>query len=160
MKAKIYQVDAFTDILFSGNPAAVCPLHGGWPDQLIMQNIAMENNLAGMAFIIHEGDDYLNNIKQIKARGIIITAGGKECDFVSRFFDPQSGIDEYPVTGSAHTILTAYWSKRLNKSELTARQLSRREGFLICRNKNERTEISGKARLYMAGEIDLSPLAY
>ncbi len=97
----------------------------------------------------------LNKIKNIEAGGIIITAKGNDCDFVSRYFGPQSGIDEDPVTGSAHTTLTPYWSKILNKDELKAIQLSKRKGFLICRNKNERTEISGKARTYMIGEITI-----
>jgi predicted PhzF superfamily epimerase YddE/YHI9 len=97
----------------------------------------------------------LNKISYIKARGIIITAKGNDCDFVSRFFAPQSGINEDPVTGSAHTTLTPYWSKILNKNELIAFQLSKRKGLLICRNKNDRTEISGKAITYMIGEIKL-----
>jgi PhzF family phenazine biosynthesis protein len=257
MNLKIYQVDAFTDRLFSGNPAAVCPLLNSWLDESIMQHIAMENNLAETALYICKDSKYhirwftpvtevdlcghatlaaayilinyenyqgneinfhsrsgilnirnddtyltmnfpadsiekmdltdelkscfnlkplevwkgitdylfifkneeqirkikydLNKISQMKARGIIITAKGKDCDFVSRFFAPQSGINEDPVTGSAHTTLTPYRSKILNKNELTAIQLSKRQGFLICRKKNERIEISGKAKLYMKG---------
>jgi predicted PhzF superfamily epimerase YddE/YHI9 len=72
---------------------------------------------------------------------------------VSRFFAPQSGINEDPVTGSAHTTLTPYWSNRLKKNELTARQLSKRGGFLLCKNKKEKIEISGNAIVYMIGEI-------
>jgi PhzF family phenazine biosynthesis protein len=261
MKLKIYQVDAFTDELFSGNPAAVCPLSDNWLDESIMQIIAMENNLPETAFYIHKDNNYhirwftpttevdlcchatlaaayvifyyenykdtninfksksgilnvkrdneyltmnfptdtikkikttdeikscfdmepietikgktdymlvyeneeqiknikydLKKISRIKARGIIITAKGKDCDFVSRFFAPQSGINEDPVTGSAHTTLTPYWSKILNKNELTAIQLSNRKGFIICRNKNDRVEISGKAKIYMVGEIEI-----
>jgi PhzF family phenazine biosynthesis protein len=259
MKINIYHVDAFTDKLFSGNPAAVCPLSGIWPDDSILQCIAFENNLAETGFYLpdksnyhirwftpsvevdlcghgtlaaahvlfnhenHEGDniyfnsrsgilnvkkendlitldfpsdkferiklteevtscfniapvdafkgktDYmiifknedqilnikydLTKIRGLKARGVIITARGNECDFVSRFFAPQSGIDEDPVTGSAHTTLIPYWSGVLNRQELTAIQLSARRGYLICRNKNDRVEISGKSRTYMTGEI-------
>jgi PhzF family phenazine biosynthesis protein len=260
MNINIYQVDAFTDKLFSGNPAAVCLLEH-WLDDEILQNIAMENNLAETAFYInkqdhfeirwftptievdlcghatlatahvlinHEGftedkirfisprsgvlnvfnqGEYLTldfpadvykqvqvtekiqagfNIKVLeaylgktdymlvfkdehqirklevdlnllakleKSRGIIVTAPGINSDFVSRFFAPQSGINEDPVTGSAHTTLTPYWSDKFDKQELTAYQLSQRGGYLKCKNMGERVEISGKARTYMIGEI-------
>lgn len=259
MEIKLYQIDSFTDKIFSGNPAAVCPLESEWLDDEFMQNIALENNLAETAFYIFKNNNYhirwftpsvevdlcghatlasayvlfnfegyrnneinfhsrsgilnvrksndyltlnfptdslrkvsvvdefipcfnispieiykgktdymlvfenedqiknieydLSKISKINARGIIITAKGYNSDFVSRFFAPQSGIDEDPVTGSAYVTLTPYWSKVLNKSELTAIQLSKRQGFLICKNLNDRTEISGKAALYMKGEI-------
>ncbi len=262
MKVTIYQVDAFTDTLFSGNPAAVCPLQERWLDDATMQKIAFENNLSETAFylrnnnqlyirwftpstevdlcghatlasahvlfnheqysqsviqfnsrsgiltvkkengflvmdfpadtiettgiteeirscfdiqpqelyrgktdymLVYGNEEQIKNIRcnlasiaQIKARGIIITAPGNDCDFVSRFFAPQSGVDEDPVTGSAHTTLTPYWSKRLNKDALRAVQLSKRRGFLRCRNKGERVEISGKAVTYMTGEITVS----
>lgn len=261
MKVKIFQVDAFTDELFKGNPAAVCPLQSNWLNDSVMQNIAFENNLAETAFyikdengyhirwftpsvevdlcghatlasahvifnhenydgdfvnfnsrsgilnvkkdndlltmnfpadtiekqiltdefkecfdiqpvevykgktdfmMVFENEEQIRNIKYdlskislIKARGIIITAKGDKCDFVSRFFAPQSGINEDPVTGSAHTTLTPYWSKILDKNELTANQLSNRKGFLICRNLGDRIEISGKAITYLTGEIDV-----
>jgi PhzF family phenazine biosynthesis protein len=89
----------------------------------------------------------------VLARGIIVTAPGKEVDFVSRFFAPQSGVPEDPVTGSAHTTLMPYWAKRLNKKELTARQLSKRTGDLKCTLNGSRVAISGQAVLYMTGEI-------
>ena len=95
----------------------------------------------------------LASIAKLNGRGLIITAPGKEVDFVSRFFAPQSGIDEDPVTGSAHTSLTPYWSKKLNKTFLAAKQLSKRGGTLFCKNNGTRIEISGEARLYMVGEI-------
>jgi len=259
MKLKIYQVDAFTDKVFSGNPAAVCPLDQ-WLDDELMQNIAMENNLAETAFYVKSGNEYhirwftpklevdlcghatlaaafvlfnfenhtdaeirfhsprsgelivtrhgdsltlnfpsdsikpveltseltagfnlkpveaykgktdymlvfeneslvkelipeIDIIAKIAARGIIITAPGDTADFVSRFFAPQSGIDEDPVTGSAHTTLTPFWAKRLGKNELSAIQLSGRKGYLNCKYLNERVEISGQARLYLKGEI-------
>jgi len=256
---KIYQIDAFTDKIFSGNPAAVCPLVE-WPDNRLLQNIAMENNLAETAFYVKKGSDYeirwftpavevalcghatlaaayvlfhfenytgeeitfrtrqsgllkvrrdgeyltlnfpsdtlkevadadlftdcfnigpeeiykgntdymlvfehedhirnlqpdLRAISRLACRGIIATARGSKADFVSRFFAPQSGIDEDPVTGSSHTSLIPYWAGILGKNEMTALQLSRRGGFLRCRYLNDRVEISGKARLYMIGEI-------
>jgi PhzF family phenazine biosynthesis protein len=259
MKLKIYQIDAFTDKVFSGNPAAICPLDK-WMDDSLMQKIAMENNLAETAFYVKAGSEYqirwftptvevdlcghatlasafvlfnhenhaeaeirfysprsgkllatkqgdsltlnfpsdtiepvelvseltagfnimpveaykgktdfmlvFENESQIKelipsieliakmdARGIIVTAPGDEVDFVSRFFAPQSGVNEDPVTGSAHTSLTPYWAKRLGKNELSTIQLSKRKGWLNCKYLNERVEISGKARLYLKGEI-------
>jgi len=261
MKIRMYQVDAFADRIFTGNPAAVCPLPDKWLENTVMQNIAMENNLAETAFYIirdtkyhirwftpqvevdlcghatlatghvlfnHEKysgseiefesksgvlkvrkekefvvlnfptdtlkqvdltndvtecfdvkpvevykgkSDYMlvfknegqiknirYNLKRINesdGRGVIITARGNDVDFVSRFFAPQCGIEEDPVTGSAHTTLTPYWSKVLNKDLLKAKQLSRRGGMLVCRNLGSRTEISGLAKTYLVGEISL-----
>ena len=259
MKLKIYQIDAFTDKVFSGNPAAVCPLDQ-WLDDKLMQKIAMENNLAETAFYVKSLNEYqirwftptvevdlcghatlatafvlfnfenhpdsqinflsprsgkLTVIKQddqltlnfpadilepvetfkeltdgfnilpveilkgktdymlvfeneiqiteiipqfdkialLKARGVIVTAPGKRVDFVSRFFAPQSGVNEDPVTGSAHTSLTPYWATKLRKNELTAVQLSKRKGHLNCKLLDDRVEISGQARLYLKGEI-------
>lgn len=260
MKLPLYQVDAFTDKLFSGNPAAVCPLEDWLPDEL-MQNIAMENNLAETAFVVprdadfqirwftptvevdlcghatlaaahilfdHQqhpdneirfhsrsgvlpvrkhGDslildfpadkihavevlsaftdalkmkpieaykglsDYMfvfenesqisslqpdfRALSELDARGIIVTAKGNDVDFVSRFFAPQVGIDEDPVTGSAHTTLTPYWAGVLGKNELTAIQISSRRGYLQCKYLGERVEIRGKAKTYLKGEITL-----
>lgn len=259
MKQKIYQVDAFTDKVFSGNPAAVCPL-SNWLEDSLLQKIAMENNLAETAFYVKQGEQYqirwftpsvevdlcghatlaaafvlfnfenhIGNtiefyssrsgllsvsrlgdyltlnfpsdtyerieqfqeltsgfshkpiealkgktdymlifenedqvrglvpnfgvISKLKARGVIVTAKGNDVDFVSRFFAPQSGINEDPVTGSAHTTLTPYWAKKLGKNVLTAIQLSERKGYLNCKYLNDRIEISGKAKLYLIGEI-------
>jgi PhzF family phenazine biosynthesis protein len=261
MKLPIYQIDAFTDHLFAGNPAAVVPLQEWLPDE-VMLNIAAENNLAETAFFIPteagfhirwftpfieidlcghatlatayvifklqnyhdeiirfnsrsgeltvtmDGDwltlnfpidvyqiavpppalveslrsitmmevykgksDYLVVLDSeeavrdldldiivlstIPARGIIITASGSDVDFVSRFFAPQSGIDEDPVTGSAHTTLIPYWSEKLSKTTLTARQLSKRGGYLKCELDGERVNIGGQARLYLQGEINI-----
>ena len=260
MKIQMFQVDAFTEKLFGGNPAAVCILTQPLPDE-IMQKIAAENNLAETAFILKQGDtfsirwctpkvevdlcghatlasshvifnhlnypdkiirftsrsgilevrqegdllilnfpsdmpqkgclgrsvtdslgmdpveilkgktDYMlvyENQAQIEAldpdfgrlgkanvRGIIVTAKGKDCDFVSRFFGPMVGINEDPVTGSAHTNLIPYWSARLGKKEMTAIQLSERRGHLLCKDLGERVEIGGKAVTYLVGEIDV-----
>jgi PhzF family phenazine biosynthesis protein len=97
----------------------------------------------------------LQLIAKIKARGVIVTAPGSKVDFVSRFFGPQVGVPEDPVTGSAHTSLTPIWSKKLNKHSLSAMQLSPRGGFLECKLKNDRVEISGMAVTYLQGEIFL-----
>lgn len=262
MKIKMFQVDAFTDKLFGGNPAAVCILDAWLPEDQL-QAIAAENNLAETAFITTNEDgfnirwftpvvevdlcghatlaaahvlfhhlgfdgeeiafhshrsgtllvrntgnmltlnfpvDVFNKtdapaaliqglgiepmetykgktdymavlpseadvlalrpdfalLSTIDARGIIVTAMGDTTDFVSRFFAPQSGINEDPVTGSAHTTLTPYWAKELLKDELSAIQLSERRGYLWCRNLGSRVHISGKAVTYMVGEIEVA----
>ena len=263
-KIKLYQVDAFTDKLFSGNPAAVCILDT-WLDDELMQSIGNENNLAETAFVVPKGKDFeirwftptvevdlcghatlasafvlfnihhfpdsvirfhsprsgrlavekkgdmlfldfptdtleilpeeqndvmekcigikpiesykgktdyiavienesllknlqpdLNEVSKLKARGLIVTAKGDEVDFVSRFFAPQSGINEDPVTGSAHTSLLPLWSKKSGKNKLIAYQLSQRSGQLVCEFKNDRCMIGGKARLYLTGEITMN----
>jgi len=262
-RIKIYQIDAFTDRLFSGNPAAVCILDV-WISDELMQSIGNENNLAETAFIVPNGQDFeirwftptvevdlcghatlasafvlfnildypgslirfhsarsglllvekkddmlfldfptdkleilteeqsivieecigikpidlykgktdyiavienesslqilqpdLEKISKLKARGLIVTAKGDNVDFVSRFFAPQSGVNEDPVTGSAHTSLIPLWSKRLGKNKLIANQLSKRGGRLVCEFKNDRCAIGGKARIYLTGEINL-----
>jgi PhzF family phenazine biosynthesis protein len=293
MQLEIYQVDAFCKELFSGNPAAVCPL-ASWPADELMQQIAAENNLSETAFYVKEaahpedghyhirwftptvevdlcghatlatahvifnhkdfkgdtvrfasrsgelrvkkaGDlltldfpadtitpipvtddmclwfdqrpeeaykgktDYMLVFAQeadivnlqpnlavieklTEARGVIATAPGDSAakgaaaskgdtaskgdakadpktdavDFVSRFFGPQSGVPEDPVTGSAHTTLTPYWSKRLGKKDLTAQQLSARKGFLQCKDAGNRIEISGRAKTFLAGSLHTS----
>jgi len=93
-------------------------------------------------------------LRKLNCRGIITTAPGHQADYVSRFFAPAIGIDEDPVTGSAHTKLTPYWSKRLNKKELWAEQLSPRGGRLMCRNLGEYVELLGNARKYLEGYIN------
>lgn len=262
MTIPIYQVDAFTDQLFCGNPAAVCPLTT-WLSHEKMQQIAAENNLSETAFFIpgtngadfdlrwftpttevklcghatlatahvlyqHLGysapsvnfetlsgiltvqktsdgylmnlptdwlhpvappasllealnllplevfqgrEDYLvivesqeqvadlrpdfNKLILLKGRGVIVSAPGKGVDFVSRAFFPNFGIDEDPVTGSAHTTLTPYWAKRLNKNELTARQISARSGSLTCRYLGDRVDLIGKAVTFLKGSFEL-----
>lgn len=259
LKLDLYQVDAFTDRIFGGNPACVVPLEAWLPDELLLK-IAMENAVAETAFfvvkkdsihlrwftpeiemdlcghatlatahvlktILHyteepilfdtlsgrltvtmSGDLYALNfpsrkpepaalpdslrdafdrmpvetlrsrdyvlvyeseqdIRDIKLNrqifdsvnldpgGVIITAPGERCDFVSRFFTPQASILEDPVTGSAHCSLIPYWSARLNKKTLTALQLSARVGELLCVDEGERVLIKGKARTYSQGVL-------
>ena len=88
-------------------------------------------------------------------RAFVVTAPGEECDFVSRFFGPGYGVPEDPVTGSAHCMLTPYWSRRLGRPRLLARQLSRRGGELVCEDRGERTAISGQTVEYLRGTITL-----
>ena len=260
MKLPIYQVDAFTNQLFSGNPAAVVLSDSELPSST-MQSIASENNLSETAFVTGTGDtfqirwftptvevdlcghatlaaahvlfrhlsykgesvafssrsgplyvkeageilfldfptddisevlapevlieglnckplevykgrdDYLvifehqddiislspdlSLISRVPARGVIVSGPGYDADFVSRFFAPQSGVPEDPVTGSAHTTLIPYWSKRLGKKDLSAKQLSKRGGELVCKDAGERVEIGGRAMTYLVGEISI-----
>ncbi len=257
----IYQIDAFTNQIFQGNPAAVIPL-SEWISEDLMQKIAQENNLAETSFfvpvengfhirwftpsveidlcghatiaaayvlfnvlgldsneiifdslsgplkvtknenwltldfpvdvyqvavpppalvesmksatfleVLKGRSDYMvvlgseaevQNLdldiialSTIPTRGVIVTAKGDDLDFVSRFFAPQSGIDEDPVTGSTHTTLTPYWADKLHKTALSAKQISKRGGYLNCELIGDRVKISGEARLYLTGEIEI-----
>jgi predicted PhzF superfamily epimerase YddE/YHI9 len=112
--------------------------------------------------VILESEDQIKNLNinfallnQIKARGLIVSAKGSDCDFVSRFFAPSAGVNEDPVTGSAHTSLIPYWSKKLKKTKLLAKQISSRGGVLFCEEKNDRVLIGGKAVEYLKGKINL-----
>ena len=96
-----------------------------------------------------------NLLSKVEARGVIVTAPGTDVDFVSRFFAPQCGINEDPVTGSAHCTMVPYWSKILDKAQLSACQLSKRGGALQCKYQGDRVELSGQARLYLRGEIEI-----
>ena len=89
------------------------------------------------------------------AKAVIVTAPGDEVDFVSRFFAPTYGIDEDPVTGSAHCTLVPYWSRKLGRRELAARQVSARGGELRCVDRGERVDIAGEAALYLRGTIEV-----
>lgn len=260
MLLPFYQVDAFTDRLFGGNPAGVCPLDKWLPDDT-MQKIAMENNVSETAFFVRnnngfhirwftptvevnlcghatlasahvifnhlgyndekvvfesksgtlkvrrEGEmlvldfpanmpartalpddfvkalnitpiqcfrgkeDYLllyksqqeiealypdfRYLEKVDARAVIVTAPAEKADFVSRFFAPRVGVDEDPVTGSAHTVLIPFWAEKLGKTEMKALQLSRRGGTLFCRLRGDRVDIGGKAVTFLKGEISL-----
>jgi PhzF family phenazine biosynthesis protein len=95
-------------------------------------------------------------LKKLDSLGIIATAPGDDCDFVSRFFAPGAGIDEDPVTGSAHCTLIPYWAGQLGRNKLSARQISQRGGELFCELAGDRVRIGGKAVLYLRGEIDVA----
>jgi PhzF family phenazine biosynthesis protein len=95
----------------------------------------------------------LSILKKFPSRGTIVTAEGDEADFVSRFFAPQLGVDEDPVTGSAHTAMIPYWADKLGKTKLSAIQLSKRKGYLDCELIGDRVLISGSAITYLKGEI-------
>ena len=112
---------------------------------------------------IYENEEEILNLKpdfkkviDLTGQGLIVTAPGLHHDFVSRYFCPKYGINEDPVTGSAHTTLIPYWSDKLGSKKLLAKQVSTRGGELFCENKDERVLIGGNAVLYMKGNINIS----
>jgi len=94
-------------------------------------------------------------VSQLEAFAVMATAPGDDSDFVCRFFAPKAGIPEDPVTGSAYCTLIPYWSKKLGKKELHARQVSARGGKVFCEDRDDRVGIGGNAVLYMRGTIDV-----
>jgi predicted PhzF superfamily epimerase YddE/YHI9 len=101
----------------------------------------------------------LLRVAALTAQGVVVTAPGDDCDFVSRYFAPAVGIPEDPVTGSTHCTLIPYWSERLGKKDLFARQISRRGGELFCRDRGDRVSIDGEAVTYVEGRIQLDSSA-
>ena len=95
----------------------------------------------------------IEKIAELDSRGLIISAKGEATDFTSRVFGPNVGVDEDPVTGSAHALLATYWGDVLNLKKMKARQASKRGGELICEVLENHVEITGKAKLYLQGEI-------
>lgn len=113
--------------------------------------------------IVLENEEFVKDLKpnfelfkQIHSHGVIISSIGKTVDFVSRMFAPNQGINEDPVTGSAHTVLIPYWTEKLGKKNFRALQVSNRVGELLCEDLGNRVKISGKAMLYATGNLFLS----
>lgn len=115
--------------------------------------------------LVYDSEEDVKNISinrhffdqiNLETGGVIVTAKGDSCDFVSRFFTPQASILEDPVTGSAHCSLIPFWAARLQKNELEAQQISERKGYLKCINQGNRVRISGEARTYAVGHIWIS----
>ncbi len=111
-------------------------------------------------FLVYETEQEVAEIEpnfaallKIPTHAVIVTAKGDNCDFVSRFFAPEVGVYEDPVTGSAHCNLIPFWAQRLGKNELYARQISTRGGELFCELQGDRVKIGGSAVLYLKGEI-------
>lgn len=127
--------------------------------------------LGGAPRSLYQGRDYLavfesqkeiaslrpdfRRLAELPNEGVIVTAPGDNCDFVSRFFAPKLGIDEDPVTGSTHCALIPFWARRLDRKTLHARQLSRRGGELFCEERGDRVGIGGHAVTYLSGQIDV-----
>jgi PhzF family phenazine biosynthesis protein len=139
-------------------PGQLCPVPKGLtealgraPRQMLAARkyLAIFDDEADVAAIAPD----LAVIARLDRDGLIISAPGREVDFVSRYFAPHAGIPEDPVTGSAHCTLVPYWSKRLGKKQLTARQISPRGGELACEDRGDRVVVSGSAVLYLEGRI-------
>jgi PhzF family phenazine biosynthesis protein len=145
---------------FPARPATPCAL----PDELQrgLGGHARQALRAGDYMVVYESEEEVRELKpdftllaRLDCRGIIVTAKGRDADFVSRFFAPASGIDEDPVTGSAHCTLIPYWSEKLDKRRLRARQVSQRGGELFCEDRGARVEIAGHAVRYSEGFLYL-----
>jgi PhzF family phenazine biosynthesis protein len=111
---------------------------------------------------VFDSEDAVRSLRPDMARvaaldrmAVIATAPGRDCDFVSRFFAPAVGVPEDPVTGSAHCTLVPYWSRRLGRPRLFARQVSARGGELWCEDRGERVGIAGHCVKYLEGTIEL-----
>lgn len=145
---------------FPSRPAEPAPLTdsvtealGARPKELLrsrdlMAVFAAEEDVAGLS------PDF-TLVSQLDAAGVIATSPGRRVDFVSRFFAPAMGVPEDPVTGSTHCTLVPYWSERLGKTSLAARQVSRRGGELRCEDRGDRVAIGGEAVCYLTGEIEV-----
>ena len=103
--------------------------------------------------IVETIDPNIEKIAELDSRGLIVSAKGETTDFTSRVFGPNVGVDEDPVTGSAHALLATYWGDVLNLQKMKARQASKRGGELICEVLENNVKITGKAKLYLQGEI-------
>lgn len=106
--------------------------------------------------VVRELKPDMDALKNFERVGVIATAPGIDADFVSRFFAPRVGVPEDPVTGSAHCSLIPFWAERLGKTELFARQISKRGGELFCRLVGDRVRIGGHAKIYKRGELNVS----
>lgn len=143
---------------FPSRPASSCPI----PDNLVQALGAQPQEvlLARDYLVVYDSEDTIlsvcpdmEQLLKLDCLGIIVTAQGKDADFVSRFFAPKAGVPEDPVTGSAHCTLVPYWSEKLNKKTLHALQVSRRGGELLCEDLGDRVKISGHAVTYLEGFI-------
>src|SRR5258706_417658 len=155
MKIPLYQVDAFAP-----RPAQACVVQNGLAEAL---GAAPKIVLAARDYLcVFESEDQvmalapnMTKLAELDRFAVIVTAPGRDCDFVSRFFAPSKGVPEDPVTGSAHCTLIPYWAERLKKTKLHARQLSKRGGELWCELRGDRVKIAGRAVKYLEGSIEI-----
>ena len=153
------------DVGFSMDFPASHPLIVDAPANLLagLGNVLPKQIMASFDYIIVLDSE--NEVKSLNPdfskwldldlRGVIVTAAGTDVDFVSRCFFPKLGVNEDPITGSAHCELTPYWRSKLNKSVLTGRQISNRSGIVHCEYKGDRVILTGTAVDYMSGEINI-----
>jgi len=160
-KSGVVSVECKDEILvldFPSRPPAKCD--GPLTIQDVLGKIPSEIWRARDYLLVFDNEDDIRNMEPDFTGmldwvylGVIVTSPGKTVDFVSRFFAPKAGINEDPVTGSAHSSLIPYWANRLKKSNLHALQLSQRSGELFCQNAGNRVKIGGKAKTYFKGKI-------
>jgi predicted PhzF superfamily epimerase YddE/YHI9 len=145
---------------FPSRPGSPCAI----PDDLVqgLGAAPQEVLLARDYLVVYDSEKFVrtlcpnfDRLSQLDCLGIIVTAPGKDADFVSRFFAPKAGILEDPVTGSAHCTLVPYWSEKLHKKRLHALQVSQRGGELFCEDRGDRVKIAGYAVTYLEGFIYL-----
>ena len=145
---------------FPARPATECPVDPGLNEALGAKPAVILGARDYLCVFDTEEEvrDLTPNMEKLTAIdrfAFIVTAPGRDCDFVSRFFAPAKGIPEDPVTGSAHCTLIPYWAKRLGKTKLHARQISKRGGELWCEDRGERVTVAGKAVTFLEGEIEV-----
>jgi PhzF family phenazine biosynthesis protein len=150
--------DGFYHLNFPARPPESCTAD---PHLVAGLGLAPASTLAARDYLcVYESEDQVLALQPDMAKlgaidrfAVIATAPGRDCDFVSRFFAPSKGVPEDPVTGSAHTTLIPYWSRRLNKPKMFARQISRRGGELWCEDLGARVRIGGRVVQYLEGRI-------
>lgn len=151
--------DEMLELDFPADIIKKCDLPVKIMESLNVDPVECFSGLSDYLLLVRDEEEVLSvrpdfrKLASADGRGVIVTSKGREVDFVSRFFAPQAGIDEDPVTGSAHTTLTPFWSERLGKKSLRAMQLSARKGYLECTMNDDRVLIAGRARLFLKGEI-------
>ncbi|MCU0448845.1 MAG: PhzF family phenazine biosynthesis protein [Bernardetiaceae bacterium] len=159
---KVHRKDQLLELDFPATPPqeAPAPAHlleglGARPVYLLRSKFDYLAVYATEAEVLALRPDF-GQLGQVATRGIIVSAPGTNCDFVSRFFGPGAGINEDPVTGSAHCALVPYWAERLGKKRLHAWQLSKRRGELWCELAHDRVKMAGNTVLYLQGEIKVT----
>jgi len=155
---KVSKTDELYTLNFPLNEVTKIDLEDKFIDAFNIKPIEIHKSMDYLIVFKTEEDIYnlvpnFELIKQFDLRGVIVTAKSSQYDFVCRFFDPDCGVPEDPVTGSAFTQLVPYWAKVLKKKEFKAKQVSRRGGEVFAKFENERVYISGKAVKYLEGEI-------
>ena len=157
-KLSVEKKDDVLILDFPSRPPVVCDVPQGLIEAIGKQ--PREILKSRDYFLVYETEQDIANIKpnfaeilKIPTHAVIVTAKGDECDFVSRFFAPEVGVFEDPVTGSSHCNLIPFWAEKLGKTELFGKQISARGGELFCELKGDRVKIGGNAVLYLKGEI-------
>ena len=122
-------------------------------NEMIYRSLKKVADIKGYEVEKNCAPDFEKMLYMEQGTGCVVTAKGSGCDFISRCFFPKMGVNEDPVTGSAHSSLIPFWAERLEKKELLAEQWSERGGKLFCVDAGERVKIAGKAVLYLQGEL-------